>query len=684
MRGVVLLVLLLAACSLNPLFASAETINVEEESRLNYLDGEGVVIAVADTGIDMDHSCFRNSTTDVGSPGNYHRKILHLNNTIDNWDNKGHQQFRHGTHIAGILGCDPLDGDENMTSMSKSAKLVIQDVVTSNGWEVPEDVTELLVESSKYGAVINSWSWGDNTVDYTNRSETIDSWTIENPWSLVFVAPGNTGSMVLEPSNAYNVVSVVASDSEENESLWPGNSHGPDINGRRGVLVAAPGVDIVSAEADGTMFGMNNGSREMTGTSMATPMAASFTALLQQLVEVEYGHTPSAPLLRAMLASSAEGVDDLAPNSMQGYGRPNLQSFENGFFVHDSYFIDNWTSLIEERGNSLSNLISNPWNGSGANGPFLSEGESWSRMLSPIKGEDVEVVMSYNARPSNYEIDDLRLIVHTSDGRFAVDDKISSSGYSQLFYPSFGGPLTKNSSNETTVMVRIPAEQVEDLDWIKVEIIANDIFNGSNVDYLGIEGTKLGFGLVATGVENLTQNTAPKISMLEGPNGGENYSESLNIKLGISDEENDSYIAVIRLNNSNYSIDLSDCTVSYSNNSEINCELVIAENLVLYSVNREDWRFEVVVVDDNSSVWTTPKISTFVTNNFSIWWTSPMIEDFDVSPVIEKDEGEKKNYTFVLGIVGVIFGTLVGASIMFRKFENLVLDDVPSPFKEEE
>jgi len=61
-----------------------------------------------------------------------------------------------------------------------------------------------------------------------------------------------------------------------------------------------------------------------------------------------------------------------------------------------------------------------------------------------------------------------------------------------------------------------------------------------------------------------------------------------------------------------------------------------------------------------------------------------MIEDFDVSPVIEKDEGEKKNYTFVLGIVGVIFGTLVGASIMFRKFELLVLGDVPSPFKEEE
>ena len=220
MRAVLLLVLSLVMCSVSPVLASSEIMSVDEESSLSSLDGSGVVIAVADTGIDMDHSCFRNTTDDVGTPGPEHRKIIHLNDSIDDWDTQGHQQFKHGTHIAGILACDQLEGDSGMRSLSHGAKLVVQDVVDSSGWVVPDDVTSLLAESSRYGAIINSWSWGDNTVNYTERSSMIDKWTVENPWSLVFVAPGNTGNTMLEPSNAYNVVSVVASDSNENGTLW--------------------------------------------------------------------------------------------------------------------------------------------------------------------------------------------------------------------------------------------------------------------------------------------------------------------------------------------------------------------------------------------------------------------------------------------------------------------------------
>ncbi|MGB0802362.1 MAG: hypothetical protein ACPGSV_05085, partial [Candidatus Poseidoniaceae archaeon] len=82
MRGAVLLILGLVICSVSPVLGSSNVMGVEEESPLALLDGSGVVIAVADTGIDMDHSCFRNSTTDVGTPGESHRKILHLNDSV--------------------------------------------------------------------------------------------------------------------------------------------------------------------------------------------------------------------------------------------------------------------------------------------------------------------------------------------------------------------------------------------------------------------------------------------------------------------------------------------------------------------------------------------------------------------------------------------------------------------------
>ena len=684
MRVAALLVFSLLMCVASPVLATASIMDVGEDSPLKALDGSGVVIAVADTGIDMDHSCFRNSTFEVGGPGLEHRKIVHLNDTVDDWDTQGHQQFRHGTHIAGILACDQLDGDSSMRSLSHGAKLVVQDIVNSSGWVVPEDVTSLLAESSRYGAVINSWSWGDNTVNYTERSSMIDKWTIENPWSLVFVAPGNTGNTMLEPSNAYNVVSVVASDSNQNGSLWSGNSHGPDVNERRGTFIAAPGMSIVSAKADGTKLGMNNESYAMTGTSMAAPMAASFTALLQELIQTEYGYTPSAPLLRAMLASSGEALNGGDPDSMQGYGRPSLESFENGFIVHDSYAVNDWVELIQSRGGVLEQMIANPWNGSGAAGPFLSENESWSKLYQPIPGEDVEVVMSYNARPGGYEIDDLRLIVTTSDGRFAIDDQMSNSGYSQLYYGSFTEPLQMNSSNETTVMIRLPASQLEDVEWVSIEVVAKDLYEGLNVGYLGVEGTKIGFGVIATGLQNLTQNTAPKITVIDSPMGGENYSENFSLLLNISDEESDGYVVAIRLNNSNYSVELSDCAVMLEYSSNISCEVDIVRDLIPRPVNREDWKFEVIVVDDNSSIWTGSEMSVYLSNNFSIFWTSPLIDNPEDSPSVDQDEGVEQNRALLWGIIGVVLGVIVAAGVMFRGFERRVLDGVPPPFREEE
>ena len=648
------------------------------------LDGSGVVIAVADTGIDMDHSCFRNSTEEVGVPGPSHRKIILLNDTVDDWDNQGHQQFRHGTHIAGILACDAVDGAEGVRSLSNGSKLLVQDVVDSTGWVVPENVDSLLSEASANGAVINSWSWGDNSINYTNRSHTIDEWTVENPWSLIFVAPGNNGGMMLEPSNAYNVVSVAASDSEENGSMWPSSSHGPDVNGRRGTLISAPGMGVVSAKADGDKSSLNNGTYAMTGTSMATPMAASFTALLQQKVEQEYGYTPSAPLLRAMLASSAEGIIGDSPDPIQGYGRPNLDSFSGGLFIHDSYQVEDWMSIIQSRGGSLDSMKSNPWDGSEAAGPFLSQNESWSEFFRPTPGEDVEIVMSYNARPMGQEIDDLRLILKTSDGRFAVDDKIGNSGYSQLYYSSFTTPVALNSSNETTVMIRVAAEMLEDVEWVEVEVLANSISGTGQNGTLGIDGTMLGFGIAATGVSDLIQNTGPTIVMNDGPSGGENYSTNFTINLTIGDLELDGVLVETNLVNSNFSIGFDGCTFALVNQSDILCTIDVSRDLVPLPINREDWYFEIIAVDDNSSFWTESKNSSFESEIFTIWWEAPLLEEPDVSPPMEESDGVRDNRTFIWGVLGIVTGVVVATSVMFRRRESVISEWVLPPFREEE
>ncbi len=691
MRAVYVVVLIILSALVTAADPGADSVSIGKQwgksgdaLDLDGLNGSGVIIAVADTGIDLDHSCFRNSTEEVGSPGVGHRKVVLLNNTVDGWDTQGHQQFRHGTHVAGILGCDPLDGDEDMRSMSSGARLIVQDIVDSTGWAPPENADSLLAESSANGAVINSWSWGDNSINYTDRSRTIDEWTVENPWSLVFVAPGNNGGTMLEPSNAYNVVSVAASDSDDNGSMWPSSSHGPDVNGRRGIFVAAPGTEIVSAKGDGANLSFNNGSYSMTGTSMAAPMAASFAAVLQQMIEQEYGFTPSAPLLRALLASSSEPITGLNPDPIQGYGRPDLSSFENGVFVHDSYEVDNWMSVIESRGGTLDSFKSNPWNGSEAAGPFLAENESWSRFFKPINGQDVEIVMSYNARPMGQEIDDLRLILKTSDGRFAVDDQMGSSGFSTLYYDSFTTPLEVNSSNETTVMIRISSDSLQDVEWLEVEVVANSISHKGNERTLGINGTTLGFGIAATGVSDLLQNSPPTIEINSGPAGGENYSNIISINLTVDDYENDNFAVAIRLVNQNYTIDLSDCGIVVNRTSDIVCEVNVTRDLLLYPISRDDWSFHIIAVDDNSSFWTEAKISNYNSENFTLWRVISVTGDTGLSPVDEKTGNSEYNRVLFWGIVSMVAGVIVAASVMFRGIEKGLFDSTLPPFREEE
>jgi subtilisin family serine protease len=495
------------------------------------LNGTGILIAVADTGVDLDHACFRENSTSIGEIGNNHRKIQLFNTTVDEWDSVNNSNFGHGTHIAGSLACNWDDGNlKEGTALSYDSKLLIQDIVSEEGWTPPENAELMFLEAAQNGAIIHSDSWGDNEVNYTKRSGDFDGWGREVPWSLIFVAPGNTGGQLLEPANARNVVAVGSTTKAEDLMVVGSSSIGPTNANTRGIFLVAPGKNIISAESDGVIDSFNEDTISMTGTSMATPIAASGAAIIQQMIEEglfnnnittneSNGFSPSGPLMKALLSLATTSVSDssAAPGPIQGWGILNLSElisddFEenenstiNNIWIWDSYqYEGDWSSFIDSRINSskrpLTSLTENTWNGSGANGPFLTTGEEIRWNFTINKMEDINARLSWLAKPEPYIVDDLQLSILTSDGRIAYSNNLNNDGYSELYpvdsVPSF------NSNNETTVGINLNISDLVGVDWIHVIVKGEYVGVGNIPNSIGIEGNRVGFGLAVKGIYN--------------------------------------------------------------------------------------------------------------------------------------------------------------------------------------
>jgi len=547
------------------------------------LSAQGIIIGVADSGIDRDHACFRNSTDSMsignengdslGTPGELHRKIILMNDSIDYWDSDSHTQGGHGTHVMGTISCHDVNLERsglmpgaNMTAMGYNSKLVIQDIVNESGWVPPSDVDLLLYESTIGGAVISSYSWGDSTTAYTTRSHDLDAWARENPWSIAFIAPGNTGGQLLEPANARSVVAVGASTKDG--GIYGSSSIGNTSEETRGIFMLAPGVNIISADSDGIDNSLNDGWITKTGTSMATPMAASYAGVIQQLIEDGWitfydeqktnitisnlapnwanssddevalgsGFTPSGSLLRALIALSSEGLEGenhqgnvvgLGPDYIQGWGQPNLSKLidldeikkirdnginneiyypNNDIWVWDSYRLEDndWSSLISERvdssnngGTPLDRLVDVSWNGSGAVGPFLATNDEvkW-KFEKENYTEDIEIVLSWTPKPYPEPADSLRLVLEMSNGEWFYGGNLDESGWST----DQDCANIDCNGGEVTSKIKVPASELEDIEWVRVWVEGAAITSGPENGTVGINGNKIGFALVMKGV----------------------------------------------------------------------------------------------------------------------------------------------------------------------------------------
>ena len=78
------------------------------------------------------------------------------------------------------------------------------------------------------------------------------------------------------------------------------------------------------------------------------------------------------------------------------------------------------------------------------------------------------------------------------------------------------------------------------------------------------------------------------------------------------------------------------------------------------------------------------RLSTFLSDNFTIWWTSPFSEDggreFNNPQTTESHDSR----ALLWGVFGVVLGVIVAASVMFRRLEKEIFGAVKPQFIEEE
>jgi len=234
------------------------------------LRGEGIKIAILDTGIDPEHPDFAGRiaalTSFVGGSG---------------VDDNGH-----GTHVAGIAAGSGAASQGRYQGVAPAARLYIAKVLDRGGAGSMSGVMAGIEWAVQHGVhVINLSLGGDAPGDGSDALSTLCDQVVRQTGIVICTAAGNGGpgiTSVTAPGCARYVITVGAVDDADRVTEF--SSRGPTVDGRVKPDVVFPGADIISAQAKDTALGpvVIPGYVRMSGTSMATPHATGGVALLLQ------------------------------------------------------------------------------------------------------------------------------------------------------------------------------------------------------------------------------------------------------------------------------------------------------------------------------------------------------------------------------------------------------------------
>lgn len=239
----------------------------------NKSEGNGVDIAVLDTGIDTDHPDLQAKIADQ-------RNFVAYPETNDAEDGDGH-----GTHVSGIAAA-VTDYGKGVAGTCPDCRLLVGKVLDDDGGGYSFDVADGITWATDNGAEVINLSLGGSG----------ESDVLKNA--------GNDGETTKHYPAAYpNAMAVVATNKNDDRASF--SNYGGWVD------VAAPGTGILSTYLGGKYA-------KLSGTSMSTPYVAGLAGLLA-------AQERSAPQVRGIIESTTVDLRPLGKDSQVGWGRINAK-----------------------------------------------------------------------------------------------------------------------------------------------------------------------------------------------------------------------------------------------------------------------------------------------------------------------------------------------------------------------
>ncbi len=466
-------------------------INADDVWEIGYT-GNGVIVAVIDTGVNYNHIDLADHLWDGGAEFPNHGYNTYGNN------NDPMDYFSHGTHCAGTICGDGTSGTS--TGIAPDATLMCVKALNDDGTGSAYTIQAGMEWAIEHNADVLSLSLGVPTATISEKTLLRNTCVTAMELGVVAsIACGNEGNMQwmnpipnnvrvpgscpppwlhpdqadVNPGGLSCVVSVGAVNYYDAAADF--TSHGPvtwqstdyaDYAYQPGIGlirpdVCAPGVNIVSLD-----FASNDGFATMSGTSMACPAVAGTMALM---LEKKPDLTPAEICM--ILETTAQ---QLTPNksNVTGSGRIDalaaIDAISSGDFDFVSYTINDNN---EETGNANANL--NPLEQVKLDVTFKNDSDiAYNNVTAVLRINNVMVriedsiaqINSIGANETINIIDEFELI---------VDETVqigSSLGFDVYFY---------DENNESIGSFRVPVKVYgKQLEYSSVIIKNDDNGNG--------------------------------------------------------------------------------------------------------------------------------------------------------------------------------------------------------------